>query len=225
VTVSEDLFEVLVRAREIASASEGAFDPTIGPLVALWRAARRESRLPSTRTIDSVRSLVAWRMMELDRVQTRVRLARTGMHLDLGGIAKGYIVQQALETLRAHGASRAMVEAGGDIAVGDAPPGRAGWHIEIPGATGALAHRAAALSNAVVSTSGPTEQFTMIGGTRYSHVVDARSGRALTSTTMVTVIARDGATADALATALTVLERGRRQTLLRRYPDAVVFIQ
>jgi FAD:protein FMN transferase len=225
VPVGDDLFEVLAVAREIACASEGAYDPTIGPLVALWRAARRQGRLPAPYARDSAQSLVGWRMLELDTTRKRVRLARAGMQLDLGGIAKGFIVQQALETMRTRGVSRAMVEAGGDIAVGEAPPGRRGWHVAIPGARGEVARRAAALTNVVVSTSGPTEQFATIDGARYSHVVDARTGRALTSPTTVTVIAKEGAIADALATALTILEPEKRGALLRRYPAAFVFVR
>jgi thiamine biosynthesis lipoprotein len=216
--VSAPLFTVLARAIEVARMSDGAFDPTVGPLVALWREARRVKRLPSDAALDSARALVGWRRIALDSVRRRVRLARRGMQLDLGGIAKGYAVQQAAVVLRTRGIASALVEAGGDIAVTAAPPGESGWRVEVPGADSIVRARAFALTNASISTSGPSAQFVEIGGVRYSHVVDPRTGVGLTSGAQATVIDTDGALADALSTALTVLSRGAAVSLLARYP-------
>ncbi len=91
------------------------------------------------------------------------------MRLDLGGIAKGYILQQALGSMASLGVTQALVEAGGDIVVGDAPPGRDGWRIAVLAPT-PFAARAARLTNAALATSGPAAQFVEIGGLRYSHV-------------------------------------------------------
>jgi hypothetical protein len=102
------------RVRRGAEATDGAFDVTVGPLVGLWRAARRSARLPTAAALDSARALVGWRRVVRDSVRRRVRLATPGMRLDLGGIGKGYIVQQAVATLRAQGTASALVEAGGD---------------------------------------------------------------------------------------------------------------
>jgi thiamine biosynthesis lipoprotein len=224
VNVSEPLFTVLARAVEIARATDGAFDPTVGPLVTLWREARRVHRLPRDAELDSARARVGWRRIALDSVRRRVRLAHPGMRLDLGGIAKGYVVQQATHTLRAHGVVSALVEAGGDIAVTDAPPGEAGWRIEVSGADSTVRTRAATLANACISTSGPSAQYLEIGGVRYSHVVDPRTGIGLTSGAQATVIAADGALADALSTALTILGRGAATSLLERYPYVVASV-
>ena len=224
VPVSEDLFRVLSRAVQIASATDGAFDPSVGPLVALWREARRVQRLPRTPQIDSARALVGWRHIALDTAGRRVRLLRAGMRLDLGGIAKGDIVQQAVMTLRAHGITSALVEAGGDIALSDPPPGQPGWRIDAPHADSSVRARAAALSNAVISTSGPSMQFVEIGGTRYSHVVDPRTGVGLTSGVYATVIADDGALSDALSTALTVLGGDEAVRVLARYPGVIASV-
>jgi FAD:protein FMN transferase len=219
--VSRELFAVLERAIEIADATGGAFDPTVGPLVALWREARQRHRLPEATAIDAARGLVGWRLVELDSARPAVRFAREGVSLDLGGIAKGYIIQQALQSMIPFGVTRALVEAGGDIVVGDAPPGRDGWSIDVTGADAEFVARAARLTNAALATSGPTVQFVEIDGVRYSHVVDPRTGLGLTNQVTARVIAANGATADALATALTVaphtLPRIRRQ-----FPDAAV---
>ena len=225
VPISADLVAVLARSVEVARRSDGAFDPTVGPVVLLWRDARRLGRLPDSAALESARTLVSWRMLHLDTTRSRIRLQRAGMRLDLGGIAKGYVVQQMLIELRRHGVRRALVEAGGDIAVGDAPPGRHGWHVATPGASAAVAARATRLVNRFVSTSGPTEQFVVIAGVRYSHVVDPRTGQALRSANLATVIADDGALADALSTALTVLEPAGRAKLLRHYPGVVASVQ
>ena len=219
--VSRELFAVLERAIEIADATGGAFDPTVGPLVALWREARQSHRLPDASAIDTAKTLVGWRLVQLDAARPAVRLAREGARLDLGGIAKGYIIQQALQAMIPFGVTRALVEAGGDIVVGDAPPGRDGWSIDVTGSDAEFAARAARLTNAALATSGPTAQFVEIDGVRYSHVVDPRTGLGLTSQVTARVIAADGATADALATALTVAP----DTLSRirsRFPDAAM---
>jgi FAD:protein FMN transferase len=218
VPVSEPLYAVLARALELARLSDGAFDPTVGPFVELWRAARRTGRLPERATLDSAAARVGWRHVHLDPAARSVRLDVADMRIDLGGIAKGYILDQARTELRRHGVTRALLEAGGDISAGDPPPGRAGWRVEgMPGG--------GALANAAVSTSGDSEQFVIIAGVRYSHVVDPRTGLGLTSRRQATVVAPDGATADGLATALTVLDEERGAALLKAFPGVVTEVR
>jgi thiamine biosynthesis lipoprotein len=147
------------------------------------------------------------------------------MELDLGGIAKGYVVQQAARVLRSLGVASALVEAGGDIVVTVAPPGESGWHIDVPWADSIVRAHASQLTNAEISTSGPTAQFVEIGGVRYSHVVDPRTGIGLTSRAQATVIATDGALADALSTALTILPAEARSALLARYPGVIASVR
>jgi len=213
VPVSGDLFVVLARAVDLWRRSDGAFDPTVGPFVELWRAARRSGRLPPRAELDSAARRVGSDKVHLDSVARTVRLDAPGMRIDLGGIAKGYILDRALDALRAQGVTRALLEAGGDIVLGDAPPGRRGWRIALPEGDTILANHA-------VSTSGDTEQFVIIGGVRYSHVIDPRTGMGLTSRREATVVAPDGVTADGLATALTVLDDERGARLLRSFPQA-----
>jgi thiamine biosynthesis lipoprotein len=215
VSVRPATFAVLQQARDIANLTDGAFDPTIAPLVALWRHARQTGRLPPRPAIDSARALVAWHELHLDAARCAVRLARPGMRLDLGGIAKGFILQQALATLEQHGVKQALLEAGGDIVVGAAPPGQAGWLIETPGADPEFAAHSRALEHAALATSGHARQFVEIDGVRYSHVVDPATGLGLTNGLTARVIAADGALADALATALTV-GPARAEVLARR---------
>jgi thiamine biosynthesis lipoprotein len=210
--VSQPLFRVLRVARKVAAASAGAFDPTIGPLVALWRSSRQSGRLPTTQALDSARALVGWRRLELDTAAAAVRLLRAGIRLDLGGVAKGYILGEALAELRRHGVTAALIEAGGDIAVGDPPAGREGWDIAVEGL------HPGPLSNTAIATSGTGEQFVEIDGVRYAHIVDPRSGLGLTTPCQATVIGPDPATADALATALAVLGPAAVDRLLALFP-------
>ena len=147
------------------------------------------------------------------------------MRLDLGGIAKGYVLQEALRVLDARGVPRALVEAGGDIVAGDAPPGRTGWRIDTPGADEAVTTRAAALTRAALATSGAAMQFVEIDGTRYSHIIDPRTGLGLTHHLTAHVIAGDGATADALATALSVVGAAQGPSILRRFPGALASLR
>ena len=220
--VSRDLLRVLAKAQEVTTASDGAFDVTVGPLVALWRTARDGGRMPDSVALTDARSRSGSALLEIDTVQSRVRLAVPGMQLDLGGIAKGYILQQALETLQANGVPSAMVEAGGDVVVGTAPPGTAGWSILVLDADSAVQSRSSALVNVAVATSGGSEQFVEIDGRRYSHVIDPRTGLGVTASRTVTVITPDAALADALATALNVLGPNGADSLKRRYPQVLI---
>jgi thiamine biosynthesis lipoprotein len=224
IAISAEMCDVLRRALEIARASGGGFDPTIGPLVALWRDTRRTGALPAADELAPARSRVGWRRVHLDGSACTVAL-EPGTQLDLGGIAKGYIVDQALATLAERGVGSALIEAGGDIVVGDAPPGTRGWRIAVPHADPSLATRAASLVNAAISTSGDSEQFVEIGGRRYSHIIDPRTGVGTTAGTLATVIARDGATADALATALAVLGPSGSAELIGRHPSAIAAVR
>ena len=225
VRVSRPLFDILSRAVAIARATDGAFDPTVGPVVALWREARTRGRLPDSRALDSARTRVSWRLIGLDSTRRRVRLATAGMRIDLGGIAKGWILQDALAELARLGVTRALIEAGGDLVVGDAPPGRSGWCIAVAGADSSLSARAATITHAAVATSGAESQFVEIDGVRYSHVVDPRTGLGLTNGLTATVIAPHGASADALATALTVLGTRHAQRVLARFPNTFASVR
>ena len=221
--VSADLFAVLAAARELAAASGGAFDPTCGPLVALWRQARRTQRLPAAADLEAARALVGWRDLELDPARRTARLRRAGMRLDLGGIAKGYAAQAAVDELAAGGHPQCLVSLAGDIAAGAAPPGQPGWRVEIEFGEGRR-FGAVWLVDAAISTSGDAEQAVTIDGVRYSHVVDPRTGLGVTNRLAVTVVARRGELADALPTTLCVLDVDAGLQLLARYPEVAAIL-
>ncbi|HET9531002.1 MAG TPA: FAD:protein FMN transferase [Blastocatellia bacterium] len=207
VKVSDDLYRVLETSQKLAVETRGAFDITIGPVVRLWRHARRTGRMPDAERLERARRLVGYDKLYLDERTRSVRLDKQGMLLDLGGIAKGYAADQALDVLRRYGIRRALVAAGGDIAVNDPPPGKRGWAIAVaPLETSAgppLQHLL--LSNRAVSTSGDREQYVEIDGIRYSHIVDPESAYGVKGSGSVTVVAGDCTTSDSLATAVSVL--------------------
>src|SRR5688572_4691893 len=215
VKVSDELFTMLSHAQEVARRSGGAFDVTVGPYVQLWRAARKTKQLPAPDALAEARRVVGWERVKLDAANRTVELTTPGMRLDLGGVAKGYAGDEAIRVLREHGIRSALFEAGGDIVVGDAPPGQDGWSVQIIG-TETSPTRTVELANRGISTSGDTEQFLEINGTRYSHVVDPRTGLGLTQRYAATVIGRDGITSDALSTAACVLG-GDGRTLVKSY--------
>ena len=216
VRVSDDLWRILVESQRFAALSDGAFDVTVGPCVSLWRKARREKRLPDAVKLAEAREAVGYRKLELK--EKRARLLVPDMKLDLGGIAKGYAVDEAMKVLRAHGIRHALVGAAGDIAVSESPPGKTGWQIEIGAPS-----KPVSLSNAAVSTSGDIFQHLEVNGVRYSHIVDPRTGIGITHQLLVSVIAPDSMTADALATAISVLGPEKGTALAKRFRGTSVF--
>jgi thiamine biosynthesis lipoprotein len=219
VPVSTDLFVVLRRAEEVARQSDGAFDITAGPLIRLWRGVRKARALPDPAELEEARKRVGWRRVHLDAARRTARLDLRGMQLDLGGIAKGYAADCAQQTLKKHGIRHALVELGGDLVVTGAPPGTGGWKIRVPNAEAASEPTFIEVADRAVSTSGDTEQFVVIGGRQYSHIVDPRTGEALTSRVQVTVVGKDGLITDPLSTALSVLGPDSGKGLLRSYPQ------
>jgi thiamine biosynthesis lipoprotein len=225
VEVSGDLYFMLCKCEELSRRSDGAFDCTAGPVIKLWRSARKSGKLPNDFDLEAARKLVGWRKLKLltpcgEQAGT-VKLTVPGMQLDLGGIAKGYACDEAIRILKEHGISSALVEMGGDIVVSAPPPGKKGWGIQI---TNSSAPRTITLSHAAISSSGDTNQFVEIGGKRYSHIVDPRTGIGLTNRMAVTIIAPNGVTSDGLSTAISVLGPIRGKTLANAWPGVSICV-
>jgi thiamine biosynthesis lipoprotein len=240
VRVSDELFDILQKSQRVAELSDGAFDVTVGPVIRLWRRARRTASLPPLDALARARQSVGHQKLKLDPRHKTVTLTVPDMQLDLGGIAKGYAADKALGVLRSHGIHRALVAASGDIALGDPPPGKPGWRVSIgapvsnparsetaarragPEASASIA-RTLLLRNAAVSTSGDAEQFVEIAGRRYSHIVDPRTGMGLTERLQVSIIARHATETDSFATAVSVLGAERGLALVESQPGMAAF--
>ena len=235
--VSDELFDVLVASENWYHRSDGAFDAAIGNLTRLWREARKRRELPNRTEIENARIHSGWPGIDLNRVDRSLTLLDPEVRIDFGGIAAGYIVDRAFEILVSHGLPHSLVNDGGDIRCGEAPPGREGWRIEVASMRSPLSEkriprtaknrplfqpaspnnhnmppplRRIYLKNASITTSGDLWQYMEIDGQRRSHILEPKTGYGVLGPSMVTVIAPTCMDADAAATAVSVMgiERG-----------------
>jgi FAD:protein FMN transferase len=220
VPVSTELWRVLEHGQKLAEKTDGAFDVTIGPLVNTWRRARRKNELPSPELLAEMKARVGWRKLQLDPERKAAKLLAPDMRIDLGGIAKGYAIDAALAVVMKRGLTRALVAGSGDMAAGDPPPGQPGWKIEVaeldvPGGPRA---QVVLLKHSAIATSGDSFQHVEIGGIRYSHIVDPRTGIGLTDHSLVTILADSCSIADSLDTTISVLGPERGMQLIEESP-------
>ena len=222
VKVSAELWRLLKVAEASFRRSDGAFDITVGPLVQVWRRTRRQRELPAPEVLAEAKARVGWQKVVLDPHARTAMLLVPRMRLDLGSIAKGRALDEALRELRSHGITRALVTGGGDMAIGDPPPGRTGWRIELAplDAPGAPPTRFLSLRNCGFATSGDLFQHVELGGKRYSHIVDPRTGLGMTDHSLVVVIAPDCVTANSLSTTTCVVGPERGLALVKATPGA-----
>lgn len=197
--VSRDLGHCLQAGVDFGRKSEGALDITAGQVIALWRKAREKGLPPSPEAIANAMRFVGWKRIELDDSRPAVRL-EPGTRIDFGALGKGYALDRASGVLKAKEMPAHLIDFGGDIIVGKRPPGQEAWLVRVPGWKEPVA-----LEHAAVASSGDSEQFLEIDGTRYSHIVDARTGTALTHDLQVTVISHAALLADGYATTLSIV--------------------
>ncbi|MGD0089285.1 MAG: FAD:protein FMN transferase [Planctomycetota bacterium] len=226
VPVSAELFYILKESVALSRASNGAFDVSIGPLVRLWRIARRNREMPPAEMLAAAKALVGYEKIILDEPARTVRLLQKGMQLDLGGIGKGYAGDEAIAVLKKQGIERALVVAGGEVVASGPPPGLAGWTVGL--APLEDSEQAPAiyllLRDAAVSTHGDAEQHVDIAGVRYSHHIDPKTGLALTGHGSVSVVAPRGTITDGLGTAVTLLGPEAGLKLVDATPNAAALI-
>jgi thiamine biosynthesis lipoprotein len=224
IKVSDDLWQILRLSKGFSRVSNGSFDITVGALTRLWRKARNMKELPDSVRIQAALATVGSEFIHCSSGQ-QVQLEKKGTRLDLGGIAQGFAADECLHILKKASVFRALADAGGDIALGEAPPGTEGWSIER--ATGLAAPAATEilmLANCGITTSGAQYRYFESGGTRYSHIVDPRTGWGMTHRNLVTIKAPNAVTADAWATALSVMSEQEWLTLRPKHKDLTVWI-
>jgi len=225
VRVSDDLWRVLAKSVELSQRSGGAFDISISPVVHLWRSARQTKELPSENSLAKALARVGYQSIRLNPETRTVELLKPNMRLDVGGIAKGYAVDRAMDALRKKGIARMMVDAGGNMGLGDPPPQKTGWRIGIaPPKPGSPPRMYLSLSRCALSTSGDMWQHTIINGTRYSHLIDPRTGMAMTDHASATVVGPDGLSTDGLSSAVVILGPEKGLKLIENTPDAAAFL-
>jgi thiamine biosynthesis lipoprotein len=210
--VSNILRDNLLLADEMHRISSGRFDASVGPLSHLWRKARRTGVLPDGDVLAATSQSVGWRgALSIEGEQVSVN--REGLVLDFGGSGKGYAVDKAATALVESGVTDAMIELGGDIRLMGPPPGDKGWRIAVQ--VGGR-RRVMELADCAVSTSGPEFQSQSWDGSRFSHVIDAASGKALISHRRLSVIGADGRECDAAATIVAMMEADEGSDFIRR---------
>jgi thiamine biosynthesis lipoprotein len=225
IPVSRDLLSILSQSMALSNRSDGAFDVTVGPLVKLWRKARRTKQFPGAEELAAARAAVGYRHLRVDEKAGTVELLKKGMQLDLGGIAVGYAVDDVLKLLKDRGITSALIDGSGDIGVSDAPPATTGWRIGIaPLEADNEPSRFVILSNAAVTTSGDAFQFVDFDGKRYSHIVDPHTGLGLVDRSSVTLIASNCTIADSYTKAIAVLGPVRGLRLIDEIPGAAAIV-
>ncbi|GMR04782.1 MAG: FAD:protein FMN transferase [Thermodesulfobacteriota bacterium] len=208
VKASKDVIHVVDEALGIARLTGGAFDPTVGALAGVWGLSGEKKYVPSREAVEKILPLVNFREVAVDEGAGTVALKKKGMSLNLGGLAKGFIVGRAAEVLKRNGVSRAIIKAGGDMFVFDVR-GRAKKASFIIGIKDPRNEKDLLgeifADNGAIATSGDYERFFMKGGKRYHHILDPATGFPAMRSRSVTIIAKDPTIADALSTAVFVL--------------------
>jgi len=220
VSASPELLEVLATVKEMAPATGGLFDVTVAPLLDLWGIGTDRAAVPDAAALARAREWVGGEGLEVDRRGGRVKLARPGMAVDLGGIGKGYAIDRAVQVLTRAGVSGGLVEVGGDLYLlgrrGDGQPWRVGvQHPRQDGATLGTLY----LAGHAVATSGDYQRFFEVGGVRYHHILDPRTGKPGRTSISVTVVSRTVMEADLLSTGVFLMEPLEGLALLERLPD------
>lgn len=218
VTMSEYLKAVLVPALEIARQSSGKFDPTMGKVVSIWGFDRDDPRLPGKQELKSSLQTVGYEKLKLTG---NIISGDSPVWLDLGGVAKGFAVDEAVKVLKGQGVSAGIVNAGGDLKAFGTKPGRQKWRIGVQDPDD---HQELAgvleVEDGAVATSGDYERYFEVEGVRYHHILDPDTGYpARSGLRSVTILTIDCLMADALSTAIFVLGPEKGLELLKRLKD------
>jgi thiamine biosynthesis lipoprotein len=226
VKVSPLMTELLDASFEMAKSTEGTFDPTLGPLTRLWRETRKSGKLPSDDILAAAKAQCGWQDVVWDKEAGTILLKKPGMQLDLGGIAKGFTAEKMFEVMEKRGFPQTIIAAGGDLRLGDPPPGRTAWRVGLQTFNPEEPEEVVELKNCSVSTAGDLHQFVEIEGKRYSHIIDPKTGLGITEKVAVSVIAPHGVICDGLDTAACVIgadkaeefamKRGATRVIVRR---------
>jgi thiamine biosynthesis lipoprotein len=217
--VSEETLEVIEDAIKFSNLTDGAFDITCRPLINLWKKAKKEEKVPTEEEIEEAISLVGYQRIILEGNQ--IRLEKKGMQIDLGGIAKGYAVDKAIEALKKNNIKRALVNAGGDLyALGTDRQGEK-WQIGVqdPREEDKIID-IIKVKDRAVATSGDYRRYFTLEGKRFSHIVNPKTGLTVQDVPMsVTIVGPGATTTDALSTGVFVLGPEEGMKLIESLPE------
>lgn len=215
VKVSEDTFAVLKMAIEYAERTDGLFDPSIGPLVDLWGIGTGHAKVPTQAEIEKILPLINYKNIELNEAEQTIYLTQPGMKIDVGGIAKGYAADKAIEIYRENSVKSAFVNLGGNVMVHGAKPDKSLWRIGIQHPRQVRDELMATIDmqDSTVVTSGDYERFFEKNGVRYHHILNPKTGYPSTAGLIsASIIGERSADADALSTSVFLLgaEEGKK---------------
>lgn len=206
VVVNEELFGLIERSLKVSELTCGAFDISGTLSRYYWKFDKQEHSFLSEEKVLELRSLIDYRKIHLNAKEQSIFLEKAGMKIGFGGIGKGYAAQMAKQVMMDMGIEDGLVNASGDLLCWGSPPGNQGWNITIPDPRNRkLELLSIGFHEGSVVTSGSYENYTLIDGKRYSHIINPRTGMPVTHTKNVTVVCPNAEFGDALATALSVL--------------------
>ncbi len=217
VDAGEELYRLIARSLEISDLTEGAFDITYESVGQHYDF--RERQRPDAETVESELENIDYRFVELDDASRTVRFKRTGVRINLGGIAKGYVVERGIGILRANGIENAIVTAGGDSRLLGDRRGRP-WMVGIrdPRKDGEVAI-SVPLQDEAISTSGDYERYFDEDGVRYHHIIHPNTGTPASGVHSATVFGPDAVTTDALSTSVFVMGVDKGLRMIATLPD------
>lgn len=214
--ISQEMMDLIRISMRAYVMSEGSFSIAVGPLSRLWRMARKTGIFPDNASIADALALIDFKAIQLDTINGTLYLPHKGMSLDFGGIAKGYTAQKMLDFIHSQGIQHALVDAGGDLCASDGYGQPWKVAVNLPDKTEEMWHSYIPTNKAAIATSGDVFQNVSYQGKRYSHITDPATGYGIQSSRNVTVIAKDGATADWLATACSILPPPKAKKLAKK---------
>ena len=206
VKVSKELFDLIDRSVRVSDLSNGAFDITGTLSRDYWNFNKEENTMLPSEKINELKELVNFRLIDLDREKQTVFLRRSGMKIGFGGIGKGYAAYKAHEVMKNMGIKHGLINASGDLMAWGNPPNRENWSINIPDPVNRDENLLEIkIPYGSVVTSGNYENYTLIDGKKYSHIIDPRTGLPVERIKNVSVTCPNPEFADAMATAISVM--------------------
>ena len=218
------LVAVIKEARKVSEISQGAFDISLGPLIKVWQKADKEQKFPTDKELKAAKALVDYRCIEIH--ENKILLTKKGMNINLGGIAKGFVIDLIAEKLRKRYIYNCLINIGGDLRAVGIGPKYKGWVIAIRHPRKQKSYlQKVRLRNQAIATSGDYARYSIIEGKRISHLIDPRTAEiVLDLPASVTVIAPTALQADALATAVYILGKEQGMQLVNSLSDVAILI-
>ncbi len=226
--VGQDFAIVAREAKRIHELSDGALDPTLAPVIDIWGFGAKKLRrgIPSDEEISNALTNVGMQHLDVRTDPPAIRKAIPGLHLTFSSIAPGYAADEVCRILRSHGLTSHVVDVGGENRAGSAKANGDAWRVGVESPLGGDLHKVLELTDKAIATSGDYRNFFMVGGKKYAHILDPKSGRPVEHPPASVSVVHDSCmTADGVATAMMVLGTGRGIELARKMQVDVMFLE